>query len=165
MHNLKLCRFYLLRDFVMENVIETAISDDEVLDYTQVIRRKFVAEVTVQGSKMPTDPKEAKVLLTALADLDRAALGKKRIKSEEEIAKMSAQSVSAIADEVRKAMGGDGYVPNGDSDRPPPVLDDAGMPPLQLVEGEKDTGINAETHEAFMERYEKTHGKRQRREE
>ena len=74
----------------MENVIDTAISDDEVLDYTQVMRRKFVNEATVGGSKMPTDPKEAKVLLTALSDLDRAALGKKRIKSDEDIAKMSA---------------------------------------------------------------------------
>lgn len=144
---------------------DIVMSDDEVLDYTQLQRRKFIRHFTSNGEQLPTDPKDAKVLLTALSDMDRTALGKKRIKSDEEIAKMNAQSVDAIAAEVRRTMG-DRYRadPNGET-RPAPTVDESTLPPLETLEGEMAIGDTSETHEAFQERYERVHGKPQRRAE
>ncbi len=138
------------------------MNDDEVLDYTQIQRRKFINQFTNGGQTMPTDAKDAKVLLTALADMDRSALGKKRIRTDEQIAQMNAQSVDAIAAEVRRTMLGR-QLP--DEVREPPTLDGLDLPPLALVDGETDVGINSESYDSFKQRFESIHGKPKRRED
>jgi hypothetical protein len=53
------------------------LTDDVILQFTQGTRKKFVAHILSEG--FPEDTKSQNVLLTALADMDRAALGNKRI--------------------------------------------------------------------------------------
>jgi hypothetical protein len=139
------------------------MDDDEVLDYTQLQRRQFINHFTQNGQTMPTDPKDAKVLLTALADMDRSALGKKRIRTDEQIAQMNAQSVDAIAAEVKRTMLG--RLTEPDESRTPPTLDDLELPPLDLVDGETDVGVNSESYDAFKQRFESIHGKPKRRDD
>jgi hypothetical protein len=81
------------------------MDDDEVLNYTQLQRRQFINHFTQNGQTMPTDPKDAKVLLTALADMDRSALGKKRIRTDEQIAQMNAQGSSESVVQPQGASG------------------------------------------------------------
>lgn len=159
-----LSRFYLLKGFLMDSAADTVMTDDEVLDYTQLLRRKFVRKFTNEGEDMPKDPKEAKVLLTALSDMDRSALGKKRIKTDENIAQMNAQTVDSIAAEVRKTLA-PRYQANPQEDRPKPVLNEEGLPPLQVGIGETEIGVASETHEAFAARYERENGKPERRDD
>ncbi len=150
----------------MDANLDSVINDDEVLDFTQIIRRKFVSTVTDQGTKMPTDPKEAKVLLSALADLDKTALGKKRLKLDKEMNETNAQTIAAIAAEVKaSAMLFGGNQPAATAPRPAPVFDDSQLPPLQTVDGEMDIGTKSESYDNFKSRYEAEHGKPQRRED
>lgn len=124
------------------------LTDDAVLDYTQRLRRKYVDTVTNGGVEMPTDVKEAKVLLTALADMDKTAMGKKRLRSEEEQSSQSAQAIAELAAQVAKSIGANRNIPM-DGVRAAPQLDDSGMDPLKIVEGETEVGVKSETYEAF----------------
>ena len=148
-------------------VTDELMTDDDVLDFTQLQRRKFIRVFTKDGEQMPTDPKEAKVFLTALSDMDRSAIGKKRIKSDERIAEMNAQVVEGIAAEVRHTMSSY-YRASGDvieGEIVAPTLDDSQMPPLESVEGETAQGIESESYDAFEKRYEGRYGKAVRRED
>lgn len=137
----------------MDEAIESIgpMSDDQVFDYTQLLRRKFVDTVTENGVKVPTDPKEAKVFLSALADMDKIAIGKKRLRSEEEMNKHSAQAIADLAAAVKQSMQSNEHDAI-DTDRQPPPLNETGMPPLELVEGETHVGSDAIDYSAFEKR-------------
>lgn len=127
------------------------LNDDQVLDYTQRLRRKYVDTVTDGGVRMPSDSKDAKVLLTALSDMDKTAMGKKRLRSDEEQSKQSAQAIAELAALVAQSIGSSGN-PTSATARPAPKLDDSGMEPLKTVDGETQIGVSGETYESFEKR-------------
>lgn len=137
----------------MDPSIETSavLTDDQVFDFTQNLRRKFVDTVTENGTSLPTDPKEAKVFLSALADMDKIALGKKRLRSEEEINKHSAQAIAELAATVQRALQSSQRVDDAEP-RTVPVLDDANMEPLVLAPGETLVGNDTIDYESFEQR-------------
>lgn len=137
----------------LDNHIEDleVISDDAVLDFTQVMRRKFINYATKNGTSMPDDPKESKVLLTALSDLDRSALTKKRLTSENEASKQTAQQIQELADAVKASIIGNGGIAPPVA-RPAPIIDESGMEPLEIVDGETSVGQSTMTYEQFENR-------------
>lgn len=66
-----------------DNPLAAQLDGDETLQYTQARRRKLVDTLTNQGTSSPSDPKDARTLLVALADMDKQVLGKKRLEIEE----------------------------------------------------------------------------------
>lgn len=137
------------------NVPSDEMNDDQILNYTQGIRRQFVEQQVVEG-KFPADTKEQTVLLSALADMDRAAINRKRIGVSEKQAGADALAAQAIARLSRDfgAMSpfvkGDGDEFEGELDVPEPEV--GHLPPAEAVPGETDVGINDDTYDDFMNR-------------
>lgn len=77
--------------------------DDETLDYTQVMRRKLIDDMT-KGNKMPEDTKDRMTFLAALDGMDRNALGKKKIKVDDKQATANSDTAAIIA-EIYKKLG------------------------------------------------------------
>ena len=81
---------------------EVPMSDDEVMRFTQGVRRKYIAHLTSEGSSFPKDTKEQGLLLTALADMDRTALGNKRIQATELQSETDMQVAQVMAELSRR---------------------------------------------------------------
>lgn len=70
------------------------MSDDDVLNYTLEKRIEFIAEATANG--IPVSAEKQQVVLTALADMDRAALTKKKMGANERMAESNRVAAEAL---------------------------------------------------------------------
>jgi hypothetical protein len=122
-------------------------SDDAVLAYTCGIRQQLVAAIVKGG--MPAETKEQMVLLTALADMDRTALGKKKIKSDEGVSGARVAAAATLAqlfmDPRLKQLG---QARPGETGAIPVLADHLEMP--LLVHGELDDHTTPMNYESFM---------------
>jgi hypothetical protein len=140
-----------------ENAQEVeGMTDDEILAFTQATRRQLVAALTKEG-KMPEDTKQQTTLLTTLADMDRAALGKKRVKVEEDATKTQAAMTGLVAHMLVNVRRGRGLNADGTPlptavpalERPAPALSDS-IPEPELVPGETSASPMVMTWEDFQ---------------
>jgi hypothetical protein len=76
--------------------VTTTLDDDQVLDYTQRMRRSIVAELTKSGV-VPSGNADRNMLMNALDGLDRAAINNKRIKVDSAAVENDALAASIIA--------------------------------------------------------------------
>lgn len=76
------------------------LTDDNILRFTQGQRKKLEAHLLVNG--WPNDKDGQDVLLKLYADMDRQALGNKRIGAAEKLAESDKFVASVIADVVKK---------------------------------------------------------------
>lgn len=127
--------------------------DDEDLLYTRDIRKRLVSELTTSELgqfKLPDDVAEQSTLLKALADMDKAALSKKRLKVEDKQAEAAGRTASIIADMYKGiARQGEGFrlpVPNPTIKAPSL----AHAPALDQVEGETAITPPQGSFESFM---------------
>lgn len=133
-------------------ITDEQLSDDHILRYTQRKRRAFVDKLTEEG--FPTDTKDCSVMLTALADMDRAALGNKRIGANERLAAADALVAHAIT-ELSNQFGGQnpfegGETFQGEGKR----VEQDKLPTIDTVPGETDVGITNENFESLVSRFE-----------
>lgn len=63
------------------------------------VRMLIVNNLTKGGKTVPADPKDAKVLLAAVDGMDRQAIGRLRIKTDQQLANAAAEAI-ALADEI-----------------------------------------------------------------
>lgn len=130
---------------------ETILStEEEVLAYTQAKRKKLVEHLSSKG--IPDDKGDKAILLQALADMDKPALVKLRIKSEDKNAGTNAQAALAIAS-LMTQMSPKKLV-NFDPTVIPPTLDDGKIPDFEYVEGQTLLGTQGGSYSEFM----KIHG-------
>lgn len=131
--------------------MSTMTDEDSDLDYTKEMRKKLVNHVTGGGNKMPEETKQQMVLLQALDGIDRAALSKLKIKSDEgaTTSQNAALLLAAIFNDPRTKNVG--LVEN--TNREPPVFD-INIKPTVLVEGELDLISGSDSYEAFLLRNE-----------
>lgn len=125
----------------------TVMNDDEVLDFTQVHRRKLVEKLT-ETTPLPADPKEQATLLKALDGLDKAALGKKRIQVEEKGADAQAEAAKIMA----HVLSGTAFNRKSDTpnlSRKAPVLG-SDVPEPILIEGETSMTTMHADYNQFM---------------
>lgn len=124
--------------------------EDQDLEFTRGIRKQLVENMTKGG--LPTDFKDRSLLLTALNDMDRSALGIKKIKSDEGLGNKAAAAASMLAtllnDPRIKSVG----IASGDN-----VRRDLPMLPVDLVEpeiqeGELDNRPSSESYSTFSDR-------------
>lgn len=76
------------------------LTDDNILRFTQGQRKKLEAHLLVNG--WPNDKDSQDVLLKIYADMDRQALGNKRIGAAEKLADSDKYVASVIADVVKR---------------------------------------------------------------
>lgn len=74
--------------------IDKDTSDEDLL-FVREKRKNLINSLTSKG--MPEDFKQQSILLTALADMDRVSLGKKKIKIDKDVGDMQKQAIELIA--------------------------------------------------------------------
>lgn len=131
-------------------------SEDETLRFVQGVRRQLVEKATANG--IPDDQKERTILLTALSDMDRQALGVKKIGAKERSGAADRLAALTLAKMIQSGganglLGGPEPI-EGQLVRQVPTLDGVALPSLELLPGETEIGIATENYDAFMERME-----------
>lgn len=132
--------------------INNDLGDDFILRYTQRKRKAFIDELTKAG--FPDDEKKQTIMLTALADMDRAALGNKRIGANERLAASDALVAHAIT-ELANHYGGRNPFEGGNTFQSEVKTPDPHrLPEIQTVPGEKDIGITNDNFETLVAKFE-----------
>lgn len=128
-------------------------TDEQRLLYTQNMRKRIVTEMIADG--IPKEKGDKMVVLTALADIDRAALGNKRITTaskeaqEDRNAAMIIAKLSQVRFQTPSGSPFEAPVIDGEF-REIPALNEANMPALVLAPGETEIGISTRTYDEFM---------------
>lgn len=122
--------------------------EEEVLQYTQDKRKKIVESIMIQG--VPSDKGEKAILLQALADMDRPALVKMRIKSEDKNASGNAAAALAIANLMSKVSlkSVKNTIPSSNA----PILETEKLPEFGYVEGETLIGTQSGSYNEFVDK-------------
>jgi len=124
------------------------MSDDDVLDYVQGQRKRVADILTKDG--LPEDRDTLEVLLSTLDGLGRTALGKKKVKSEENGNKNTMAAIEAMqllgkqfgnTNPFLKEVNQTSVIEH--------VVETDRLPKITTVEGEKDIGISANTYDDF----------------
>lgn len=131
-----------------------AMTDDEVLQFTQGLRQNLISTLCAEG-KMPDDPKTQQLLLATLGDMDRTALTKKRLNNDTDSAEADRLAQLAIAS-IYHQVGNRSPFENGNAVIPPEAHPTASLPAalvedMQIVPGEMDIGSVEMTYSQFMQ--------------
>lgn len=130
----------------MSNDKELDQNDDD-LDYVRGIRKRVISAMVDKG--IPNDPDELRALQTFLSDMDRTALGRKRVSVEKQSVNVQAQAAAVIAQLYSrsdlKKVGTDG-VRTQSVELPDNLLE------FKVVPGETDIVAPLEDYESFMKR-------------
>jgi len=132
------------------------VGEDEQLRYTQRKRLALVEKLTGDGQGVPDDPKAQNIMLAALADMDKQTLGLKKIGSKEKISAADREAAALLARMYGKVGGQDLLASDAPRSEAMPTLDDAQLPPLELVPGETEIGTVSEDYDSFITRMEQS---------
>lgn len=127
----------------------TDFEDDEVLTLTRAVRLNAVQKLTEKG--IPTNLEDFEMLHKTLNELDKQALGKKRLTIDDNNAQLNATFLNNLLESIQRNVGGARdvfYNPNAEAATPNPEQDIAGK--ATLVDGELDVGVEDMTYEGFM---------------
>ena len=120
------------------------------LEYTRSKRRQIIDKLTEKG--VPESEETVSLLLTALNDMDRTSLGKKRIKVDSDMSANNKAAADLIAnifnmpDSKKLGMGqGVGSIPSIEGM----------LPQVELIEGEMRVGVSLLDYDTFMAEQEK----------
>ncbi len=136
----------------MENT--TAMTDDDILRYTQDKRKQLVDTLVADG-KMPIDSESQNVLLSTLSDMDKQAMGKKKIAASAAGSEVDRLVATALVTLTKELKGRNPYEQlDGADQRPVPMVDRSLLPPAELAPGESEVGIVNEKYNDFVTRIE-----------
>lgn len=126
------------------------VTDDQsILEYTRTKRVQLV-EVLSSGPKhVPEDTKEQMILLNALDGLDRSALGRMRIESENQNAKNMTERAALIAGVLASINPSKTYVHETDRDLSMVILPSS-IPVPEIIPGELDGNDHSLNYADFM---------------
>lgn len=122
------------------------LTDDQLLEHNQRLRKKIADTITKNG--VPEDGDSQYVLLTTLKDMDKQIIDKKRVAIDDK----NANVANIVAEAVIKISN---VFDNVDpfkrvSAAAPPVIEHDKIPEYEPVNGEMDIGIVTETFDEFM---------------
>ena len=123
------------------------MNEEDILEYTQRIRKDIVTDMTKGG--IPSDRADKALVLNALADMDRTALGSMRIKAETDANNTVAQAQSVILELLKRTGGNRGMVI--EVAREVPVLGNE-IPVPEVVPGEIEQNPEATDYNSFIEK-------------
>jgi hypothetical protein len=133
----------------LPQTIEVIQNEDQILHYTQG-QRKTIVERLMKMEHDKLEGSDKTMLLMALDGMDRSALGRKRLKTDENVA----ASQVAVAGLIAKVLATPGALQahqllDGLTSRPIPQLP-AEIPEPTLVPGEMDTEAPQMDYTTFM---------------
>jgi len=127
---------------------ENITNPDDVLEYTNCIRKKIVRKFLGDQDKIPEDLREVQTLAGVLSDMDRTALTVKRIASDKENTDKLANSSAAIMAGFLKQINTNNANEVFENVVPPKLPDSIQKP--HLVPGETDIGTNCISIESII---------------
>lgn len=133
---------------------EFNLTDDDILRLTQGQRKKLLDHYTEKG--IPSSIEEQEALMRLLADMDRTALGNKRVKTDEKLAGTNELVAQAITD-VIKHFGGQNPFENNTTGviiDAIPQPDTKLLPAANPVPGEMNIGIETHDFNDFVKKFE-----------
>jgi hypothetical protein len=134
----------------MSEIVETdELSDDDIMRFTQGTRKRLVGELIKEG--LPEDKDGIEVLLHAMADMDRTALGNKRIGANEKQSAADIMVATAIA-QISSQFGQQNPF-EGNSEKILPTYDQKRLPPANAVPGETDIGLSEENYDNLVKQF------------
>lgn len=126
------------------------INDDEVLDLTLDRRQWMYNQLTENGTKLPQDVAQQKLVMQLLDGMDKAALGKKRLKLEEKTVDAQSAAAGVMASILALTAAQRPFtIENPTQIREAPVLGSE-VPDPVLVEGETSTVTPVVDFDTFM---------------
>lgn len=130
---------------------DEVLSNEEMLNFSQKIRKGLVSEMTRKG--MPVDKDERTSLLQALRDMDQTSVNRLRL----DVDKENNAGNRAAQEIVNRLYQANPYGlrarPGEERDTiPEPSLDE--LPDIEFTEGEKEVGLITETASDFLKRME-----------
>ena len=123
--------------------------EDQELAYTRALRRKFIGDLTSEGTVFPTDPESIEAFTKLLADVDKQALSLKKIKVQEQANKQNGESAALIAQMLTKLTGAKMQA-QFSTDAQPPELPEGSSP--VITDGLTDSNPGSETFADFSQR-------------
>ena len=133
------------------------INDDKdlngVLQYTDDIRRGLINKM-VAGGEYPIDPKSQKVLLTALSDMDKTALGRARLKQDDKNADKDRAIASALLSTVQSFGNANPFRADTARGENGINTEQLAIPKFEPNPGETDVGIKDEDYQSFADKWE-----------
>jgi hypothetical protein len=123
--------------------------EDDVIVYTQQKREMVVDHLMKTG--VPEDTAQLSLLLGALSDMDRTALGSKRLRVDDKAVSTAQQAAHLIGEVLQRIPLARPYEAEIPIDREIPVLPDH-LTDIKLVEGEVSQIQSNETHDEFIKR-------------
>ncbi len=131
-----------------DNNYSTELED---LEFTRSIRKRAVGMIV--GEKIPvTDSEQMKILTTLLTDLDRASIGRMKIKSDDKGNNAVANSQALIAEFLTKVVPQNIKHANSGLTRSAPTLG-SDIPDPLLVPGETAIGTTNSTYDEFSKKH------------
>lgn len=125
------------------------VNEDTILAYTHDKRKSIVTQLLAKPDTL-NDPDQTKIVLSALKDMDTAALGRKRIKVEEKASLNQEATAGLIARLLAATSSIKPYQSDIPSNKAAPVLG-ADIPEPVLVIGETSViGATQQSYETFV---------------
>ena len=132
------------------------LQDDDILNFTQGIRKDFVDELVKPG--LPSDKDDRGLLLELLKDMDRTSLGRMKMNVKERELDMAAQTQMALERITRQFGERSPFLAKDPSEKldatvieqAAPHLNNNELPELTLVEGETLVGVEEIRYDSFM---------------
>lgn len=131
--------------------VPVLVTEDQVLEYTKQ-KRVMIVEKIFAGPQLPEDPALIKAGLTALSDMSRDALGKKRLDIETKIGDAATQQAAAaktIAEVLRRSRDNNFFEDVEVTTKTFPTLGNE-VPPPELVKDELNMHPGQLTYNTFM---------------
>lgn len=125
--------------------------DEDILNYTIARRLDLAANMTAGGRMMPNDNEDRKIYLDNLAGLERIAISRMRIKSDEKVAGSQAEATAyaiAMLAEIGKGGAVVQTIPSGAARETPQLPVE--IPEPVLVPGEIGTAEENLDYETLM---------------
>jgi len=127
--------------------VQQALDDAADMQFVRDVRKQLIGDLMKDG--VPKDIKEQSVLLTALTDMDRSAIARLRIKSDDNNTDKMASAALVVAEVLRKTKPREFQVIEIDDSREIPMLP-ASIPSGTYNEGLMQQGTNNTTFDEFM---------------
>lgn len=127
--------------------VKQTLDDAADMQFVRDVRKQIVNELMKKG--VPQDPKDQSTVLTALTDMDRSAIARLRIKSDDNNMDKMAAAALVVADLLRKTKPKEFQTQDFDEAREVPMLPSS-IPSGSYNEGLMQQGTNNTTFDEFM---------------
>jgi len=130
---------------------DDSMIDDNDLSFVREKRKQIINHYLDQGVDKLTDVKEVALVATLLNDMDRTALSKKRLKTDDKKNNNSAAAIDLISKIFTEKNVKDIIPEDAVAKLVAPELEMT-LDNVTTVEGEMDTNVSVEDYESFMNR-------------